>query len=180
MREFHLNETLTKLSGPSQDLIKVNNQWAAVALNIFHSDSKAKIMFAIDGNSEEMLLNWDSGFSTAGMRERIDMANHGGVGMAMFVMSVLLGYSYAEQSERGDGVDYRFTKTEPKDDDLNFLNNYHYVEVSGILEESLSNTLKARIKNKHGQIDKGGKRLESSSVIVTLFSEPKTVKEIHK
>lgn len=114
------------------------------------------------------------------MKEDKDIANHGGVAMAMFVMAVLLDYGFVDQTEIGDGVDYRFIKSEPDDDDLNFLSDYHYVEVSGILEESSSNTLKARIKNKHDQIDRGGKRGERSSVIVTLFSEPKTAKEVHK
>ena len=69
---------------------------------------------------------------------------------------------------------------EPKDDDLNFLDSDHYIEVSGILEESKTNTLKGRIKRKHDQISRGTKHDETSSVIVTLFSEPKTVKEYHK
>ena len=60
------------------------------------------------------------------------MANHGGVAIAMFVMSVLLGYSYVEQTEIGDGVDYNFMKHEPDENELNFLSSGHYVEVSGI------------------------------------------------
>lgn len=114
------------------------------------------------------------------MREDKDIANHGGVSLAWFLMSVLLDYKYVEQSEIGDGVDYRFMKIEPKDDDLNFLENDHYIEVSGILEESKTNTLKGRIKSKHDQISRGGKRAESSSVIVTLFSAPTSVIEKHK
>jgi hypothetical protein len=100
--------------------------------------------------------------------------------MAWFVMSVLLDYNYVEQSEIGAGVDYRFMKSEPNDDDLNFLDDYHYVEVSGILEELGTNTLKRRVKDKHSQIMRGSKQTEPSSVIVTLFCTPITVKEIHK
>ena len=114
------------------------------------------------------------------MKENKDLANHGGVAMAWFVMAILLDYKYVEQSEIGEGVDYRFMKSVPNDDDLNFLDDYHYVEVSGILEESSTNTLNGRLKTKHTQITKGSRRLEPSSVIVTLFSVPKTVKEIHK
>jgi len=95
-------------------------------------------------------------------------------------MSVLMDYHYVEQTEIGDGVDYRFMKSEPKDDDLNFLDEFHYVEISGILTESKTNTLKARLKDKHSQINRGGKNDKPSSVIVTLFELPKTVKEIHK
>ncbi|MCX8481923.1 MAG: hypothetical protein ORN58_08395 [Sediminibacterium sp.] len=59
------------------------------------------------------------------------------------------------------------------------MDDSHYVEISGILEESKTNTLKGRIKDKHEQIKKGSKKDKSSSVIVTLFKKPITVKEIH-
>jgi hypothetical protein len=36
------------------------------------------------------------------------------------------------------------------------------------------------IKDKHDQIARGGKREKPSSVIITLFNTPTTVKEIHK
>ena len=108
------------------------------------------------------------------------MANHGGVAMAWFVMSVLKEFNYVEQSEIGDGVDYRFKAEEPDDDDLNFLDDFHYVEISGILEESKTNTLQGRIKDKHAQIKRGYKKDKESSVLVTLFKTPRTVKEIHK
>ena len=113
------------------------------------------------------------------MKEDVDLANEGGVALAWFVMSVMLNYKYVEQSEIGDGVDYLFKEAVPGDDDLNFLENYHFVEVSGILQESKTNTIKQRLKDKHAQINRGKKRNEPSSVIVTLFSEPKTIKEIH-
>ena len=180
MKEFHLGITTEKLKGPTKEQIISHNQWAATAFDKFHSDSKALIEFDIDGVVTRTNLNWSSEFSKAAMREEIDMANHGGVAMAWFVMSVLRDYTYVEQSEIGDGVDYRFRTEEPADDDLNFLDDYHYVEISGILQESETNTLKGRIKSKHDQINKGGKRDKPSSVIVTLFSVPKTVKEIHK
>ena len=180
IKAFKLNQTLEKLTGPTKEQIIVNNQWAAVAFDKFHKGSKAIFKFSADSVLQEAIVEWDSSFSKSAMKEKIDMANHGGVAMAMFVMSVLLDYAYLEQSEIGDGVDYRFMKSEPDEDDLNFLNNYHYAEVSGILEELGSNTLKKRIKDKHEQIKSGGKKDEPSSVIVTLFSEPITVKEIHK
>lgn len=180
MERLHLDLTKNKLKGPTQEQIITCNQWAATAFDKFHSDSNAEIEFSIDGTTINAILEWDSNFSKSAMKEKIDMANHGGVAMAWFVMSVLQDYAYVEQSEIGDGVDYRFKGVEPDDDDLNFLDDFHYVEISGILEESKTNTLKGRIKGKHEQIKKGGKKDKSSSVIVTLFKTPTTVKEIHK
>ncbi|MFW6046683.1 MAG: hypothetical protein ACOCP4_02690 [Candidatus Woesearchaeota archaeon] len=180
MKEYSLNQTIEKLKGPNKENIIVNNYWAVTALDRYYESSKANIEFEVDGESQEAMLKWDSEFSKAVMREDIDIANHGGVAMAWFLMSVLLDYRYVEQTEIGEGVDYRFLKDEPNDDELNFLNNHHYVEVSGILEETKTNTLKNRIKEKHKQIDRGDKCHESSSVIVTRFNKLKTVKETHK
>ena len=180
MEEYYLKQTSEKLNGPPKEHIIVHNYWAAVALDRYHEDSKVEIEFILHGLSQRAILRWDSNFSKATMKENKDLANHGGVAMAWFVMAVLLDYKYVEQSEIGEGVDYRFMKSVPNDDDLNFLDDYHYVEVSGILEESSTNTLNGRLKTKHTQITKGSRRLEPSSVIVTLFSVPKTVKEIHK
>jgi len=180
MESFHLDLTQSKLKGPTKEQIIVHNQWAASALDIYHEGSKAVIEFDIEGDVFQANLIWDSNFSKAAIKEEKDMANHGGVALAWFVMSVLKDFRYVEQTEIGDGVDYRFKKEEPSDDDFNFLNDFHYVEVSGILQESRTNTLKGRIIDKHDQINRGSKRDKLSSVIVTLFSQPKTVKEIHK
>jgi len=179
MKSHNLQETILNLKGPSKEQIIVGNQWAAVALNKFHSNSKATIKIINEKIEEEIILTWNSNFSSAAMKESVDMANHGGVAIAFFLMSSLLDYKYVEQTEIGDGVDYRFKINESNDDDLNFLDDYHYVEVSGILKESPTNTLRRRIKDKHNQIKKGRKKDKSSSVVVTLFSEPKTVREIH-
>jgi len=180
MEKYHLDTTKVKLKGPTQEQIITYNQWAATALDKYHSNSIAEIEFSIDGAETKAILEWDSNFSKAAMKEKKDMANHGGVAMAWFVMSVLKEFNYVEQSEIGDGVDYRFKTEEPDDDDLNFLDNFHYVEISGILEESNTNTLQGRIKDKHAQIEKGYKKDKESSVLVTLFKTPRTVKEIHK
>ena len=179
MEELHLKHTLEKLQGPPPEQIIVHNYWAATALDRFHQHSKAEMEFSIEGSVRTVNLSWDSDFSKAAMKEDVDIANHGGVGVAWFVMSVLLEYGYVEQSEIGDGVDYRFLKAEPSEDNFNFLEDHHYIEVSGILEESSSNTLKRRIREKHEQISKGSKKDKSSSIVITLFSQPKTVKEFH-
>jgi len=180
MEIYNLNQTVLKLKGPTNEQLVCQNQWAAVALDKFHPNSNADIEFAIDGEVKTAKLNWDSNFSKAAMKEMTEAANQGGVAMAMFVMSVLKDYSYVEQSEIGEGVDYRFMKVEPTDDELNFLEGPHYVEVSGVLEESRTNTLIGRVKIKHDQINRGTRKDEESSVIVTLFSQPKTIKEVHQ
>lgn len=180
MIQYHLDATKVKLKGPTIAQIESCIQWAATALDKYHRNSKASIEFEIEGKLSKAKLIWDSNFSKAAMKEDKDMANHGGVALAWFLMSVILNYSYVEQTEIGDGVDYRFWQNEPDDSELNFINSFHYVEISGILQESSTNTLRGRIRGKHAQIIRGSKSNESSSVIVTLFSQPITVKEIHK
>lgn len=179
MIPIDLEHTVKKLKGPSQEQIITCNQWAIVALERYHSNEMVAFEFEVDGVRYSSKVTWNGKFSRAGMREKVDMANHGGVALAMFVMSVLLNYSYVEQTEIGDGVDYKFMENEPDENDLNFLAGGHYVEVSGILEENESNTLSARLKKKHQQIRRGAKNGEASSVIITLFRQPKTVKKVH-
>ena len=180
MTTYHLDITKNNLSGPTIAQIETHNQWAATALDLFHANSEADFEFEIDKAVTKIKLLWNSAFSKAAMKEEKDMANHGGVALAWFTMSTLLAYKYVEQTGIGDGVDYHFFEDVPDENDLNFMNNFHYVEISGILRESKGNTVKARIKQKHEQIMKGSKRNESSSVIVTLFSQPRTTKELHK
>lgn len=180
MEEYHLDQTQDYLNGPPKEQIIAKNYWAAVGLDRFHKDSKAEIDLLLNGETKRVLLKWNSNFSKATMREDVDIANEGGVALAWFVMSVMLNFKYVEQTEIGDGVDYMFIEIVPEDDDLNFLDNHHYVEVSGILEESKTNTVAKRLLLKHNQINRGKKKNEPSSVIVSLFSKPLTVKEIHK
>lgn len=182
MKSIHLNATIERLLGPTREQILVGNQWAATALDHYHKGGTAIFEFELDGVRRSARIVWDTQFSRAAMRERVDMANHGAVALAMFVMAVLLDYRYAEQTEIGEGVDYQFMQQPPADDDLNFLKGGHHVEVSGIFEESTSNTLVARIRDKHRQVRQGKRKVQTNgpiSVIVTLFQQPKTVKEAH-
>lgn len=179
IKEYHLQTTVSSLEGPSKEQIIVFNQWAATALDKYHKESKASFVFRIDGKEHNIILSWESRFTKNAMKERKKMAEEGGVALAMFVMSVLLDYRYVEQSEIGDGVDYRFIKDIPDPNSLNFLANNLYVEVSGLLEETPTNNLANRIKIKHAQIEKGFKHGEPASVIITLFNNPVTVKEKH-
>lgn len=179
MEEYNLGQTIDILSGSSREQLTTQNQWAAVALNRYHDNSNAIVEFSIDGLIQKAKLSWNSDFPKSTMKEKKDMANHGGVAMAWFVMSVLQDYRFVEQTEIGSGVDYWFLKEEPNDEDLNFIIDSHYVEVSGLLEESKTNTLVQRISKKHKQIGKGTRSNSQSSVLITLFSQPKVVKEVH-
>src|SRR5665647_1583973 len=140
METYNLNQTVEKLKGPTKEQIIFHNQCAAVALDRYHKNSEATVEFLIDGTSQTNFITWDSNFPKAAMKEKTEIANHGGVAFAWFIMSVLLNFNYVEQSEIGDEVDYRFLKAEPNDNDLNFFEDDSlFVEVSGILEESKSN-----------------------------------------
>lgn len=179
MEKYHLDLTKETLEGPSVEQIIFYNQYAAKALNIFHKNSHAYLELNIEGTSKSVDLEWDSNFKSSTMKEKIDLAHYGGVALAWFIMSVILEFRYVTQTEIGSGLDFSFKKEIPDEDDLNFLENSHYVEVSGILQETKSNTLQKRVKDKHNQIEKGSLRDTESSVIVTLFSAPKSVKELH-
>ncbi len=96
MIPLRLNLIEERLKGPTIEQLRVGNQWAITALDRFHADSMARFEFDIDGIGSSAIRIWESSFSTAAMRERKDMANHGGVAIAMFIMSVILDYGYVE------------------------------------------------------------------------------------
>lgn len=180
MDTFHLDDTLQTLSGPTKEQIKVKNQWAVTAFRKYHTSDTLLISMKIDNAERKIELKFDTSFSSSAMKEDIDKAHHGGESMAWFLMSVILGYKYLVQTEIGEGCDYRFSKEIPSDDDLNFLSNeFENIEISGILEESNTNTVQSRINKKHKQINKGTRSSEPSSIIVTLFKNPLVVKEKH-
>lgn len=174
---YHLNQTVSSLSGASKEQIIVFNQWAAVALNKYHANSSTEMLFNVNKEKFLATLFWESNFVSDAMIERRKMAEEGGVSMAFFIMSVILDFKHVMQTEIGEGVDYRFKKEVPTNE--NFLSESHFVEVSGLLEENGSNTLINRVAFKHKQIDKGTLSGESSSVIITLFNSPMIIKEVH-
>jgi len=186
MKEYYLKETLEQLEGASYAHITDKLQCAVVALNMFHKSTEVSIKFKIDNKVEEdVLLKWENDFQTGGYRERRDIAEHGSIGIGFFLMSILQGYHYVIQTEQSSGVDYQFKKTTPNEEEENFLNpdcgnETHYVEISGLLEESKTNTIARRLKYKHNQINKGSMCSADSSVIITLFKTPLTIKETHK
>ena len=177
LESYHLDDTLNCLQGPTKEQMKVWNQWAATALNIYHENSNSPIEFVLDDAVYKCKIHWDSDFPNAAMKERKELASQGGISLACFKMSVLLKFEYVIQTEIGSGVDYMFLKRVP--DNENFIENYNYVEVSGLLEEKGTNTLLNRLKDKHQQIEEGSKRTCKSSVIVTLFAQPKSIRETH-
>lgn len=132
--EFHFDDTLKILIGPSKEQIIFLNQMAATALDHFHKGSNAKFELSIDGKQSKTILNWNSSFSKHAMKEKKKIAEDGGVAVAFFIMSVLLEYKWVMQTEIGEGVDYSFKKEEPTDE--NFLQGSHNIEVSGILSET--------------------------------------------
>ncbi|MDP2235026.1 MAG: hypothetical protein Q8J88_01210 [Bacteroidales bacterium] len=178
-QQYNINETLEKLSGPTPEEIIVKNQKAITALDLFHKSSRAKFKFSIDGTLHKTEIAWDSNFQKNASRDKRQLAENGAISFAWFLMSVLLDYSHLEQTEQKDGTDYFFMKEIPPEDDLNFLKNSHYVEISGLLEEKGSNTLKKRLKDKHGQISRGRKADQPSSVIVSLIKFPNVIKDLH-
>jgi len=185
MKKYNLNDTLKYLEGPSKENIIDKNQCAALALGLYHKNSTTSIKFKVDNNDfDEVLLEWDDTFPKGGWVEPKNIAEQGSVALGFFLMSILKDYRYVIQTIQGTGVDYLFKKNKPDEDNLNFLEikcdeGDHYVEISGILEETSSNTVAKRLKFKHQQISKGSRCSSPSSVIITLFKVPLTIKEIH-
>lgn len=180
LREFHLDDTIKHLvRGASPESILVNNQWAAVGLDDFHGNSGTEFLFRIDGVEERVVLKWNSDFERLSMRETKYIAEHGGISLTYFLMSVLLGYKTVVQTEIGDGVDYMFAKEEILNTDDIFSFDGLFVEVSGIYDGD-SNSVQGRVRTKHGQIDAGERRTSNAAVCVTCLRTAETQLEKHE
>src|SRR5688572_15308563 len=125
VKGYHLDQTISKLQGASKEQLIVFNQWAAVALDLYHKNSTALFEFTFDKKNLKENVAWNSNFNKGLMRERKHIAEDGGVGLAFFLMSVLLKYRYVQQSEIGEGVDYGFQTKKPSS--KNFFKNCHFV-----------------------------------------------------
>jgi hypothetical protein len=178
--EFHLDETAEMLRrGASRESILTNNQWAAVGLDHFHNGSTAEFLFRVDDTEQRIVLRWNSNFEKLSMRETKYIAEHGGISLTYFLMSVLLGYRTVVQTEIGDGVDYMFSKDEIVNHEDVFALEGVFVEVSGIYDGD-SGTVLNRVRHKHGQIAAGGRREAPSAVSVACLSSAETRYEAHK
>lgn len=110
-------------------------------------------------------------------KENRDAANFGAIGIALLLMNQVVGFSSFEIGTQGTGIDYWMSKEKPDAGALHMINKEARVEISGILSETPSNTLKMRVKLKKKQITASDGTGLPGWVVAVEFGTPKTIIE---
>jgi len=137
-----------------------NGHRSGVALKVIHQGTCSTFQVYWTGDvTERMLLS--------AYVDHNKLVDFGACAIALLLIPKLTGYKVIQQSAIGTTIDY-YLAPQDQNDDLIF-NHAARLEVSGILKESETNTVEARVKRKLGRLKES--RLPAY-IIVVEFSQP--------
>lgn len=117
---------------------------------------------------ETLLLEWTTEISSkilSTYRDENRATDNGTMCIALLLASKLTGFDGVEASQKGDGVDFWFSKG----NDFDFVAR---LEVSGIRKENGTNTIKNRLKIKLDQTKQSDNSNIPAFVSIIEFSKP--------
>ncbi len=149
-------------------------QAAAVALAVNgHSSGVTLKMTGFE--KEEFQIVWEEKIEKNTLKSWADLkeaAEYGAVAIAILVLMEMGEYNYFERMHQGAGFDYWLDTYNGADWEENIQEKKARLEISGILKESKSNSIKMRLGIKTKQVKKGNFTMPAL-VAVVAFSEPK-------
>jgi len=138
--------------------------------NCNHGDG---VNASLTGTSPNFLtLNWTSLVTDQVKRNWSDLqeaTEYGATAIAILLASQLSPFNCIERSSKGTGFDYWLGD----EDNIGVFQRKEALEISGILTESGSNTLDARVKIKEKQPKRSAGSVPNAHICVTEFSSPK-------
>lgn len=120
---------------------------------------------------ETLLVEWTTEITTkivASYKDENRATDHAAMCIALLLASKLTGFDDIETSEKGDGVDFWFSKS----DSFDFVAR---LEVSGIRRESATNTVKQRLKFKLEQVKQSDDSNVPAFISIIEFSKPEAL-----
>jgi len=141
------------------------------------ANHKSGVIFSIEGdNKSEVTLLWNCSqedlkkfpYTFGDKQEAIE---YGATGIAILLVKKIENYDSVERSYKGTGFDYWAGKTENSNEELLFDKKLR-LEISGIAEESESNTVQKRVKIKQKQVSISDGTNIPSCVIIVEFGTP--------
>jgi hypothetical protein len=100
-----------------------------------------------------------------------EAAEYAATGIALLIMLELTSYTTFEREEQGQGSD--FIMWQWNEEVKNYLSDWASLEISGILEEKIGNSLSMRISKKAQQIAKTKFLNQPAFIAVVEFGKPK-------
>jgi hypothetical protein len=132
----------------------------------------------VSGNFEKRFtVVWEKDINVATLaswKDENQIANFGAVGIAILLAIELLGIVSFEEGIIGTGIDFWVSTKSSSSQLIPFINREARIEVSGILQENLGNTVNMRVGQKKKQMKSSDHSQLPGWVIVVEFSTPKT------
>jgi hypothetical protein len=130
-------------------------------------------MEIIGDKKSEVFIFWSSKFNKAGYIETKKIVEHGATAISFFLARSFTDYTLIEEAVIGTGFDYwlGYNSNHLKYNPKNFLSAR--LEISGILIESSSNSIKERIRIKKNQTAVTDPLKLPAYISIVEFSKPK-------
>ncbi len=149
----------------------------AIAVCLAAAGHKPSVRLKVEGDFEaEFELEWEQKIGSAELsswRDLKEATEYAAMGLAVLLISALTTYRVFQRNEQGEDADFTMQElSEPNSTPLEIVQKA-YMEVSGILSESLTNTLNIRISAKTKGLEKRMKPSPPVFIAVVEFSIPK-------
>jgi len=169
MRKLNLNTLKDGLPGISKAVGAFLAEAAMVCFEANGHNSGVKLK--VSGEYEEVFeIIWAKPVETSiegSWRDMKESTEYGATGIALLLIYNLTDFQFFMRMGQDETGDFLIKKSAESTD-------FSFVEISGILKESLNNTLEIRVKMKKRQISKKAKNKLDLYTIVTEFSFPET------
>lgn len=164
-----LKIAIKTISAPQCDFLKEN---CIVAFEE-HKHNSGCVLALTGDNVEDINIMWNSVVNKAGYKEPKKYTEHGAEAISFLLTRKYTEYTIVEEAIISTGIDY-WIGYDPEDMRYNPKNFMQArLEISGILKESDTNTLKKRIGEKKAQTSPSDGFKLPAYISVVEFSTPK-------
>ena len=165
---------------PGVSPVEGSNLYENCVVALHHCCHPESVVLMLKGlQDSHYLLLWDDVFTDQLRRTYNDMQSvteRAAVCLSVMLVTKLTPYTVIERSRKGTGFDYMLGDSQ----DALFMPKAR-LEVSGIMQEnSVSNTVESRFRQKAVQTDRSDDALLPAYVSVVEFSTPKAMFDIKK
>ncbi|MFK7981428.1 MAG: hypothetical protein AB8G86_15695 [Saprospiraceae bacterium] len=149
----------------------------ALLVALIQSGHQSGVILKLEGTFEEQIqLNWKSKISLSILRawqNKVDVVNFAAVGLSLLLVCELTNFKSFETGNIGTGIDY-WMSSKKYIPGLEHFKREARLEISGILEETKSNTINMRMNLKKKQVKKSDNSNTSAWISIVEFSAPKS------
>jgi hypothetical protein len=164
-----LKEAITVFSPAHCDFLSEN---CIVVLEQNNHSTGCKL--TVEGDTKtDFNLEWNKNVKTAGYKEPKKIIEHAAETISFFLSSKFTEYKVVEEALIGTGIDYwlGYDELHKQYNSKNFIQAR--LEISGINKESITNSLKRRVKEKKEQSKTSDYSKLPAYISVVEFSTPK-------